>query len=268
VTQAAVSRLIALLEEDFGRPLFNRGHRTIEPTPSCLILGSTLADSFSNIADSVDAVRASATDVVTIGATIAFSSFWLLPRIAEFRQLYPGIQIRVISQDGKFNLDSGGIDIALRYGAPPFSDGTIIASCGDTIFPVCSPEYARTHRLEKFPEGTFELIETDVPNRSWYRWADWFARVGRKSKAVQPTLRFSHYTETISAARAGQGVALGWDALIRTFLNDGSLVKVGTTEFDADGRHNILVPLNSKRSAICDLVAAWLTHALQRQWEG
>jgi len=264
VTQAAVSRMIALLEDDFGRPLFNRGHRSIEPTPACLILGATLADSFSNIADSVDAVRASVTDVVTIGATIAFSSFWLLPKIAEFRQLNPEIQIRVVSQDGKLDLRHGGIDIAIRYGVPPFNDATVLGSCGDSIYPVCSPNYAASHRIPDFPDGDYELIETDVPNRSWYRWEDWFTRLGRKPDNLRSTLRFSHYTETIYAARAGQGVALGWDTLIKTFLADGSLVKVGDTEFEAEGRYNILVPVDAKRFATADFTAGWLTQALQR----
>jgi DNA-binding transcriptional LysR family regulator len=264
VTQAAVSRQIALLEEEFGKPLFGRGHRAIEPTPSCLILGAALNEGFSNIADAVDAIRANRSDVVTIGATIAFSSFWLLPKLTELRQMHPRIQIRVISQDAKFNLETAEVDIAFRYGIPPFRDGTVIAARGDRIFPVCSPEYARKHGLRAYPAGRFELIETDVPDRSWYRWADWFARAGRKSDDAEPTLRFSHYTETISATRAGQGVALGWDTLVRSFLEDGSLVKVGDIEFEAEGRHNILTPFNSKRSAVCDLVAGWLTQALQR----
>ncbi|MDO9415990.1 LysR substrate-binding domain-containing protein [Pararhizobium sp.] len=264
VTQAAVSRMIALLEEDFGRPLFHRGHRSIEPTPACLILGATLGDSLSNIADSVDAVRASTTDLVTIGATIAFSSLWLLPKIAEFRQLNPGIQIRVISQDSKLDLTNGGIDIAIRFGIPPFSDGTVLASFGDRVYPVCSPAYAASHDVTDFPGGDYELIETDVPNRSWYRWPDWFERLGQKPRVLRSTLRFSHYTETISAARAGQGMALGWDALIRPFLEDGSLIKVGAIEFEAESRYNILVPVHTKRSAIADFTAGWLTQALQR----
>src|SRR5687768_11161889 len=127
VTQAAVSRQIALLEEDFGRPLFIRKHRMIEPTASCLILGASLAESFSNLADAVEIIRVNTKEVVTIGATIAFSSFWLLPKLAEFRQAHPGVQIRVASQDADFNLDKGDVDIALRYGSPPFADGTIIA---------------------------------------------------------------------------------------------------------------------------------------------
>jgi DNA-binding transcriptional LysR family regulator len=234
----------------------------IEPTPSCSILGGTLAESFSNIADSVDSIRARATDGVTIGATIAFSSFWLLPRLAEFRQLHPDVHIRVISQDSQYNLADGEVDIIVRYGVPPFSDGTVIASRGDTLFPVCSPEYARTHDLRAFPVGRFDLIDTDFVDRGWYRWADWFARLGRRSEAIEPNFRFSPYTETISAAKASQGVALGWATLIEAFIKDGSLVKVGN-EFAVEGRYNIVVPLNSKRSSACQSVIGWLAHALQ-----
>ncbi|EBX4816969.1 LysR family transcriptional regulator, partial [Salmonella enterica subsp. enterica serovar Newport] len=66
VTQAAVSRQIAQLEEEFGRPLFYRGHRTIEPTPSCLALGNALGESFADMAQSVEAMRGDRAEVVTI----------------------------------------------------------------------------------------------------------------------------------------------------------------------------------------------------------
>lgn len=264
VTQAAVSRQIAVLEEEFGRSLFSRGHRAIEPTPSCMVLGDVLAESFANIADAVDALRGKSGDVVTIGATIAFSSFWLLPKLAEFREKHPGIQIRVVSQDSKFRLDAGEVDIVLRYGTPPFNDGTVIASRGDRIFPVCAPAYAARHDLSRFPAGNFDLIETDVPNRKWYQWADWFSRVGRKAENIVPSLRFSHYTETFSAARAGQGIAIGWETLIKPFLDDGTLIKVGTVEFEAEGRHAILVPFDAASSAESNLVTNWLISALQR----
>ncbi|MGO7580535.1 LysR substrate-binding domain-containing protein, partial [Rhizobium ruizarguesonis] len=62
---------------------------------------------------------------------VAFSSFWLLPRLAEFRRANPGILVRVISQDRQIALDDGEVDVAIRYGVPPFSDGTVIASRGD-----------------------------------------------------------------------------------------------------------------------------------------
>ena len=264
VTQAAVSRQIASLEADFGAPLFVRRHRFIEPTGPCSALGATLASSLSSMAEGVEAVRSSLRqETVTIGATVAFSMLWLLPRLAGFRGLHPGAQIRVISQDSRLSLDGGEVDIVIRYGAPPFGDGVVLASRADTVVPVCSPGYGRRCSGSPLWDGSTDLIETEAPDRSWYRWRDWFARVGHAGPVVAPSLRFSHYTETISAARAGHGVALGWGLLLQDFLADGSLVRVGDEELVAEERHNILVPLRPRRSHLRDLAVEWMTRALQ-----
>ncbi|WP_064713209.1 LysR substrate-binding domain-containing protein [Rhizobium bangladeshense] len=260
VTQAAVSRQIAVLEEEFGQPLFLRKHRAIEPTAACVNLGVTLAKSFADIAESVEAIQSRGQDVVTIGATIAFSSFWLLPRLAEFRKANPGILVRVISQDSPIALDDGEIDVAIRYGMPPFRDGTVIASRGDVITPVCSPDYLR--RRGSGPLGAAdEFIETDVLDRAWYSWSQWVSLSGAGIE-IKPSLRFNHYTETIAAARAGQGIALGWRMLIGTFLEDGTLVRAEASELAAEDRYNVIVPVKAKRNNACNLAAAWLTAAL------
>jgi LysR family glycine cleavage system transcriptional activator len=260
VTQAAVSRQIALLEDELGQPMFVRKHRAVEPTAACVSLGASLAQGFATIADAVDALKTSAQDVVTIGATVAFSSFWLLPRLADFRHLNPGIQLRVISQDSHFDLDAGEIDIAVRYGLPPFADGTVIASRGDKLMPVCSPDY-----LARRPAGALstadEFIETDVADRSWLSWTQWLAQ-SRSGFAITPSLRFNHYTEAIFAARSGQGVTLGWQALVQTFLDDGTLVAMDEPVFDADGRYNVLLPLRARPTLARNCAASWLTAAL------
>ncbi|KKZ83895.1 LysR family transcriptional regulator [Rhizobium phaseoli] len=260
VTQAAVSRQIAALEEELGQPLFLRKHRAIEPTSACVSLGATLAKSFADIAESVEAIQSRSQDVVTIGATVAFSSFWLLPRLAEFRRTNPGILVRVISQDNPITLDDGEMDVAIRYGVPPFSDGTVIASRGDVVCPVCSPDHLR--RRGDGPLGSAdEFIETEVIDRSWYSWAQWVSLTGGNIE-IKPSLRFNHYTESIAAARAGQGIALGWRMLIGTFLEDGTLVPASQTELAAEGRYNVIVPIKAKRSNARNLAAAWLTASL------
>ncbi|MEH6719112.1 MAG: LysR substrate-binding domain-containing protein [Aurantimonas endophytica] len=266
VTQAAVSRQIAALEKDFGTILFVRGHRSIEPTAACLALGNILTDSFARMAEGVDALRSSTVnEVVTIGASLAFSALWLLPRLGEFRRLHPDVQIRVISQDSKINLDGGQVDIAVRYGLPPFADGTVLASCGDEIFPVCSPEYFRRLPDGDFWKASYDQIETDQPDRTWYSWHDWFAGVGHAPANRKPSLRFSHYTESISAARAGQGVALGWRTLVDAFLRDGTLVRIGDAAVVPPGRYNVIVPLKARRNGVRDLAAGWMTAALHNQ---
>ncbi|KAA1183053.1 LysR family transcriptional regulator [Rhizobium tropici] len=260
VTQAAVSRQIAALEEEMGLPMFVRKHRAIEPTAECLILGTTLAQSFANIADTLDAVRFSQQDVVTIGATVAFSSFWLLPRLAEFRRENSGVQIRVVSQDARIDLDAGQVDIAIRFGIPPFNDGTVIASRGDVITLVCSPDYLQRRKAGPLSADD-ELIETDVEDRSWLSWSQWIAGLDPPFPG-KPSLRFNHYTETIFAARAGQGVALGWGVLVQTFLDDGTLVALDQRRISAEGRYNVVIPLKSRRTVAIDRACSWLIASL------
>lgn len=264
VTQAAVSRQVAALEMEFGFPLFRRGHRSIEPTPACLTLATTLAGSLHSISDAVDVLRASAVQsIITIGATLAFSSFWLLPRLPEFRRLHPKVQIRVVSQDTWLDLDRGDVDIAIRYGSPPFSDSVVLASREDTIVPVCSPYYAERLTGGSLQIDQCDLIEMDVPDRSWVTWSDWLARRGANRNAGPPALRLSHYTEVISAAKAGQGLALGWGILVRDFLADGTLVRVGEETIVAEARHNIIVPNRRRRDETRDVAIEWLTDALK-----
>jgi LysR family glycine cleavage system transcriptional activator len=262
VTQAAVSRQIALLEDELGVPMFIRKHRAIEPTAACDTLGASLAQSFVNIADTIDAIKGSAKDVVTIGATVAFSSFWLLPRLADFRSQNPGIQIRVVSQDNRINLDDGDIDIAIRYGVPPFNDGTVITSRDDEVMLVCSPDYLRL-RVPGPLAATDELIETDVQDSSWLSWRHWLSKSDTHFE-IRPSLRFNHYTETIFAARGGQGLALGWGLLVETFLDDGTLLPFDETRLPTGARYNVLLPVKSRRTLAIDRAAAWLTAALHR----
>lgn len=258
VTQAAVSRHIAALEEDFGRPLFTRAHRAVQPTAECLLLGRALADNFHSIAEAIDAMRTTAKDVVTIGASVAFSQLWLVPRLLRYRASNPGVAFRVISRDDRIDLGTGEVDMVIRYGKGPFPDGEVLAFARDVVFPVCAPDYAARHDLSAFPDCRFDLIEQDVPDRSWYRWSDWFAQTGGRPPNAVPTLRLTYLTETLAAAKAGAGIAMGWKMLLGDDLQTGSLIKVGTVEIEPELGNNLIAPLDRKSSLQVELVRTWL----------
>ncbi|MFT4149762.1 MAG: LysR substrate-binding domain-containing protein [Paracoccaceae bacterium] len=262
VTQAAVSRHIAMLEEEFGRPLFVRAHRAVQPTAECLMLGHALADNFFGISEAIDAMRATSKDIVTIGASVAFSQLWLVPRLLQFRRAHPGTALRVISRNDRFDLGSGEVDLLFRYGTAPFTDGEVVASAADAVFPVCSPDYLARNDLTRFPDCHFDLIEQDVPDRSWYRWADWFAEAGIRPPGTLPTLRFTYLTETLAAAKAGEGIVMGWKMLLGDALDTGALVRLGTVGIVPGMRHHLVVSPARKQSWQVELLKRWLADAL------
>lgn len=134
----------------------------------------------------------------------------------------------------------------------------------DVIVPVCSPAFAaRIADPQAFLAAPSDLIENDVTDRQWYSWADWFARARPGQAIAPPALLFNAYTDVLEAARAGQGVALGWGVLCERFLADGSLVRLGPCEVRPDGAYTVLLPRRRASDPVAQMVAQWLAGELE-----
>ncbi|WKL24526.1 LysR family transcriptional regulator (plasmid) [Sinorhizobium meliloti] len=157
VTQAAVSRQMHLLEDQLGFPLFHRLHRKIKLTEKGKTLASAAQDAFDLLAAGVAEISKGEHEAeLTIAATVAFSHFWLLPRISEFSSQHPEINLRIITQDNMPNIESGDLDVAIRFGNGMWPDGQAELLFEDEIFPICSPKFAEragTIASPKRPSG-------------------------------------------------------------------------------------------------------------------
>jgi DNA-binding transcriptional LysR family regulator len=267
VSQAAVSRQVRALEEDIGMPLFVRHHRRVEPTHAGLVLSGSVTSGFEQIADTIAGLRQShSASAVTIGATLAMSHFWLLPRLTSFRQAHPQVQLRLISQDEGFDLRRGDAQIVIRYGRPPFAGARVVASLADQIFPVCSPGF-RDGLGPLDPDAalfSLPLIATDWPDPGWETWGGWAAAAGLPRAVPRAGLRFTHYTDTIYAAMAGEGVALGWGRLLSGPLGDGRLVRLGTRCVPAGPVYHVLVADDRVPGPAAALALDWLAAEMAR----
>lgn len=268
VTQAAVSRQIKLLEDDLNIRLFVRANRRVVLTAEGAALATNVSNAFGSMAEMIETIRQPvAENVVQIGASLAFSHFWILPRLTAFRLQHPEIKLKLIADDSITDLRRDKLDVAFRFGKPPFADAKSLASTPDEVFPVCSPSllgaYAMTARdadLLKLP-----LIASDIVNPSWLTWRAWAQGLGMSIAVGQASdrsvLRFNHYTDTIQAAVNGQGVALGWSTLLRGHLQEGRLVRLGQQSLTLDERYHLLVPLGRPQSGSASIFADWVTGA-------
>ncbi|MFT9258711.1 MAG: LysR substrate-binding domain-containing protein [Acetobacter sp.] len=260
VSQAAVSRQVRVLEEDFGILLFKRAHRTVVPTAAGMILGDTLGQAFHHIREVVESIRQPReSDMLTVGATLAQTQFWLLPRLPQFRALYPDLKIRIVSQDEAFETRDD-LDVMIRFGISPVSGGLTIGCAQDTVSPVCAPDFlARaggTITADKL--SYLPLIGSDAPDPSWIQWADWCEAVGLDQLKPRAALHFNHYPDGIAAAIGGQGIALGWGLLLQEKLKAGLLVRVTDLSLQPEASYNILLPNRRPPSKAAHLFAEWL----------
>lgn len=261
VTQAAVSRQIKLLEEDFGIPLFQRGHHRVTPTLAGKALGTSVNRALELLSETVETLRQPRTaGTLTVGATLAFSYFWLLPRLSSFREERPDLNIRVVSQDQPFNFGAGEPDIVIRFGSPPFGDGEVLATRQDTVVPVCSRGFAADLPADLAPWDvvSLPLIGTDAPEPSWMLWPDWFDAAGVSHRNPRVALQFNHYTDGIAAAIAGQGIALGWSFILSDPIGKGQLVPLTGRAVLGQAPYNVVIPKGRAPSDAAQAFARWI----------
>ncbi len=266
VTQAAVSRQIHLLEKDFGFPLFTRLHRKVVLTDKGKALSAATSDAFNLLGEAVTYLRKDApSDELTISATVAFSHFWLMPRISEFSRQYPYINLRILSQDNMPNLHLGEVDVAMRFGNGMWPNGHAELLFEDEVFPVCSQEYAGTEARIKTPADliSYSLISNETDDPMWTGWNEWLSSFSIVVPKKTLGLRCSFYTEAIYAALNGQGIALGWTHLVEDLLRQGRLVRLTDAAIKPRGAYFVVVPTRQRSNEAASLFVNWLQTASQ-----
>ncbi len=97
-TASGISRMIAVLEEENGFRLLNRGHDGVCPTEECrLILPSVrrMVAAGESLRQLSSQIRGSDIGTVTVGTAYNAYYIWLAEMIAEFQTVYPNISIQL-----------------------------------------------------------------------------------------------------------------------------------------------------------------------------
>jgi LysR family glycine cleavage system transcriptional activator len=226
VTHGAVSRQLQQLEEWIGRPLFKRGGGRLAVTEA----GQKYADNAGRALDLIDEATREllgiSDNIVRVSTTSSFANEWLMPRLPDFQQRYPEIEIWI--EEGKEIVDprSGGCDIAIRMGSGGWSGVEAEPLMDDRLVPVCAPQIAA--QLERPRDlAKVRLLHDDDPQAQWTRWLEIAA--GKTTPTMVQHLkkgaRFASSSLLLKAATAGQGVALARERLADQALKTGALVQ-------------------------------------------
>lgn len=121
LSQSAVSRQVSALEHDLQVPLFHRHARGLILTEQGEILLRTVRDVMLKLG----AVRTRLTDSrekphgeLRVTTTFGMGTNWLVPKLGEFMELYPEIQLKVLLTDEELDLGMREADVALRAREP------------------------------------------------------------------------------------------------------------------------------------------------------
>lgn len=229
VSQAATSRQVQVLEDHLGVVLLDRARKRVRLTPAGQQLLEAVAMGLGHIASAADGLRRERHDrALTVATTLAFSAFWLMPRLPAFHAAYPALELRLATSDSEKDWVADDVDMAVVFGAHGGSGWRSEALFGDQVIAVCRPDYFGARGLPQTVADLQEesLVQIESPYISWFTWSDWFARNGARLRRAPRGPRFNNYTLAIQAALDGRGLTLGWRRLIDPYLRDGRLVQV------------------------------------------
>lgn len=229
VSQPAVSHAMRLLEDDLGLPLFERRHKGVHTTDAGQHLLDQVSLGLTLIDQALREVRSMThAQPVTLAVSTATATWWLLPRIARFKQLHPDIELRCITTDTDPDLARERIDLAITLGTGEFPQLQRWHFVDEEIFPVCSPAFLQgcgaMADVQALTRATLLHLEERYA-RPRLDWPGWLARFGVAMDRSTKLFRFSDYSVLLQAAIEGQGVAMGWRHLVAPLIAQGLLVR-------------------------------------------
>lgn len=221
VTQTAVSRLVRLLEERLGFPLFLRRGSALQLTSQGKALLAGLTESFDSIAQLVDDVqimRSRQTLTVGIGAALAVN--WLIPRLARFHRLHPEIDVRVAT-GGTTQAMRENWSCAIRRDTECPAGYEADRLFPSTVIPVCAPATAAS--LQSFSDlNEVALIRVSNMPDDWRYWSETVG-AGLHLHSSRDVV-FESNAMAMQAAQDGIGVAAAQLSYVSDALKVGRLV--------------------------------------------
>lgn len=262
LTQSAVSRQIAALEDELGVALFRRRHRALDLTDDGRRLAAAVATAIAGLRETVGAIRAPRRrEVLAVTTTPGLASLWLIPRLADFVAAHPGVDVRIDASHAARALAAEGFDLAIRYA--PLQGAAGVALFGESVLPVCAPALLRRGRPPlKTPADlqhhTLLQLDTSHDQGMPLEWQTWLQAEGCGELEPAAMLSFTHYDAAVAAAVAGQGVALGRRPLVDNLLRQKQLVAPFKGDMASARGYALLVePVAARKPAVQALVQ-WL----------
>ena len=237
VSVGAISKQLAALETFVGKPLFEKHGRGVKLTAIGREYWNKISPSLRAIESATFDVRAagSGSGVLTLASVPTFLTKWLIPRLSDFRQHYPGVTFSFCRHLDRGETQPHDIDASIRYGSGDWPNVVADYIAGREFICVMAPGGCNG-ALRSDPQALLThatlLHHAEAPTV----WRKWAAHHDLDTLQTLSGPRFAQYAAIIQAALSGFGAALVPAILVEDELRDGRLMAVGHA-VDGDQGH-------------------------------
>ena len=234
VTHGAVSRQVKQLEVYLGVHLLHRRPKGVDLTAAGEQLHQATRQAFSALQTGLRSVqRTQDSRSIRISLAASLATKWLVSRLPDFRARHPGIALFLDTNDAVVDFADSEVDVALRYGVPPWANLHHERLMKEDLIVVAAPSLVAGKALPMKPSAIARLpLLHDHFDPAWSRWAD---AVGLDPSRVDGVeVKYRDSAVLIAAAIDGQGVALARRLLVQDDLDAARLVKLDATAVSQD----------------------------------
>jgi len=255
VTHGAVSQRIKRLEEHLGMSLFRRSGRRMLLTDEGRRLLERVRTAMSEIAEGVEAIRSDNRDrILTVSMLPGFAAYWLLPRLAQFIERHPDIEVNIRATLSLTDFARDEVDMAVRFGPGAWPGLISIKLYDEELVPVCSPAFRR----RRLPRAPSDLLKMPLLHDERQPWSIWFKAVGLDYRDARQRPRYGDQTLLLAAAIAGLGVALARASLVQADLESGRLVRLFSQSVRTNYSYFVVYPPGSETLGKIQAFQEWL----------
>jgi DNA-binding transcriptional LysR family regulator len=221
LSQSAVSRQVSALEHDLETPLFHRHARGLILTEQGEMLLRTVRDvmlKLSAVKTRLSDSRDKPHGELRVTTTLGIGTNWLTPKLGEFLELYPEIQLKLILSDEELDLSMREADVALRMREPVQPDLIRRRLFTMHFHAYASVDYLKRHgqprTMEDLDQHRILSYIGDIPNfMNAINQLPTAGREPRKPRAAAMTV--NNMTALLRAVENGVGIAILPDYIIR-----------------------------------------------------
>jgi DNA-binding transcriptional LysR family regulator len=265
VSQSAVSQSVRKLEDAIGTKLFHRRHRIISLTDAGEMLKNDVSQGFERIYETVKYLQNQRKGShVTLSVSTAFAYYWVVPRLQDFHEKHPNIDLRVQTTDKDLDLAQEGISLGVWRGDGTWNGYTSTLLAKERLMAVAGPTWVQNHpKIETLDDlKSAQLINLEEPYRDRPTWAGFFKNYGIKYKDVGQGLRLNDYALVLQAVMAGEGISLGWEHVTTRIIASGLLTQIGPWKWESGKAFYLVWSDRTELSEDASTVKAWITSSV------
>jgi LysR family transcriptional regulator, glycine cleavage system transcriptional activator len=258
IDHTVVSRHLRILQDWLGVKLVNTSRQGASLTPAGRQYADRISIALNEIANaSADLQNAHNNRQLVVWCIPGFATNWLLPRLSDFSNSHPDIDIVLRPTEAIPDFDSNEADAKIHYGPLQTSGLTCKVLTHPRVYAVASPDWiaSHTHVCEPVHLLDASLIHEDTREQ----WRDWFLACGIVAGTLRGP-RLWHANLAIEAAIHGQGVALANEMIAGAALDAGQLGRVTSAAPTLDPY--VLITKGEAQSAKFHAFRNWLERAL------